>query len=776
VTIGDPASVNSRWTGSPTTDFVSYPLYVDLQARNHVLAGLYANGSADDPDVVIGGDADATPEHPSARLVTGNYFSVLEIPPFAGRALTIDDDQPGAPHPVAMLSYAYWEHRFAKDRGVVGSIIRVNGVPVTVVGVTPPQFAGDIVGQPTDIWMPIALQPVLRPRSNYLNRRDVSWLVMMGRLAANVPIARARAELPVIEAQVIRQHLEGIHLQRFEEDLKASPIRVESGARGFSEHREVYGPALVVLMAAVAAVILVVCANVANLMLARAVTRMRELTVRMTLGAGRGRLVQQLLTESLLLALFAGILGLTVAVWGSHLLLAVLHGDPPITLDVTPNGDILGFTAMATLACVVLFGLLPAFRVTRVDLATALRGHGRSVGAAGWRAGRAPLATLLVVGQIALSTTLLIGSALLVRSMKQLLHIDLGLDRDHIVAAHVATSRTNYVGPRFLAFQREAIERVRRLPGIEGASYSLGGLFSGGHSSGHVTIAGFVAQADSEGEVLYDYVGPGYFQSIGAHIIRGRDFVASDMDAGANAAAIDATMAKYYFRDRDPMGRTVVMDSVRYTIIGVVADVQYSDVRARPGRRLYIPDNDTTSRPRSFELQVRVRGEPTRYVESIRRAVGTLDRTVPVEVAPLVDRIRSSVSEEVLLTQVTALFGGIALLLAALGLYGVTAYSSRQRTSEFGLRAALGAESWRVAGMVLRQALVVALSGIAIGIPVGLAATRLLRGALFGVSSLDPVSLGTAVVTLVLATLVASYLPAWRASRASPLEALRTDR
>lgn len=771
VTIGDPAAVHDSWTGSPTTDYVSYPLYQDVRDGSRALSGVYANGSIGDLDVRLGTDAAELPEHPDARLVSGNFFTVLELAARAGRVLTAADDDPDAPANVAVISDAFWKRRFAGERSAIGRVVHINGVPVTIIGVMAPSFWGDIVGEPTDLWLPIALQPRLRPRSNFLRDRSVSWLVLMGRLAPGVSVAQARAELATIEARAIRAHLTGIHLSRFEEELKSSPVRVESGARGFSRHRALYGHALVVLMAAVALVILVVCANVSNLMLARALSRVREITVRMTLGAGRGRLVQQLLTESALLAAAAGAVGVLVAVSGSRLLLAVVRGDPPIVLDVAPNAQVLAFTAAAALVCLVLFGLVPAVRLTRVDLATALRAHGRAL----MGGSRGALARGLVVAQIALSTVLLIGSGLLVRSMAELLRADLGMDREHLLIVHATTSRSNYTGTRLLAYQKALRDRVRQIPGVDAASYSWGGPFSGGHSGGHVTVQGFVAQADSEGEIDYDYVGPDYFRAMGARLLRGRDFRAADMDANGKVGVIDATMANFYFRGRDPIGQTVTLDSSAYTIVGVVRDVQYSDVRGRPVRRLYIPDNVPTDAARSFELEVHLRGEPARFVQPVRQAVLAMDRAVPIEVTPLQERVRVSVSEDALLMQVTAFFGALTLLLAALGLYGVTAYATAQRTGEFGLRVALGAEPWRVAAMVLRDGVVVALLGVAAGVPVGLLATRLVRGSLFGVGPLDPLSLGLAVGTLILTAIVASYLPAWRASRVSPLEALRVD-
>ena len=776
VTIGDPAAVNQRWTGSPETDYVSYPLYLDVRDHNDVLSDLYANGSAGDVDAIIGADLTAQPEHPVARLVSSNFFRVLDLPAFAGRTFGSGEESVTSPSPVAVISYDYWQRRFSGDRAILGTVIRFNGAPVTIIGVTPPDFWGDIVGQPTDVWMPLSMQPVLQPRVNRLNDRASSWLVLMGRLAPNVNLDRARAMLPLIEAQAIRAHVSGIQLSRFEEDLKASPIRVEPGGRGFSEHREIYGSALVVIMAAVALVILVVCANVSNLMLARAVARGREMTVRLTLGAGRGRLVQQMLVESLILALTAGVLGSLVALWGGHVLLALVRGDPPVVLDVAPNATVLGFTASSTLACVLLFGLVPAIRLARLDLASVLRGGGRGLTGMAGRAGRIPLARLLVVGQIALSTVLLIGSGLLVRSMRQLLATDLGMDRDHVIMAHVATSRTTYSGARLQALEETARLRILALHGVDAVSYSAGGPFSGGHSAGHVTVSGFLARADSEGEVDIDYVGPGYFRALGIRLHRGRDFTSADLSTGAKASAISATMAKYYFRNRDPIGQTVTLDGETFRIIGVVGDAQYRDVRAKAVRRLYLTEGELNDHVRSFEVEIHVPGAVAPLIEPVRRALAAVDPTVPIEeVVPLVDRVRHSVARDALLTQVTTFFGTTALILAALGLYGITAYATSRRTSEFGLRSALGAEPWRVIGLVLCEAFGVATLGIALGIPLGLGATRLLSGALFGVSPLDPKSLGVALATLLLTALVASYLPARRAARVSPIEALRAD-
>ncbi len=783
VIASDPTEVNNNSVGAPLTAFVSFLLYRDVRARNTVFSDMYANGWSGPIDVDIGASADApstTAEQPHVRFVTGTFFSVLGVSAYAGRTFAADEDQRPGQDPVAVLTYDYWQRRFSGSRAAIGSVMRVNDVPVTIVGVTPRGFHGDIVGQPLDFWLPMMMDPVIQPRMNLLDDRAWSWLMMMGRLKPGVTLEQARQEISAIEANAIREHLSGGELTQFEQGLSANPIQVVSGARGFSQRRAEYGKALWVLMAAVGLVILVVCANVSSLLLARAVARNREMTVRMTLGAGRGRLMQQMIVECLLLAVVSSGLGLFAAMWGNRVLLRTLSASntgSPIAIDTTPDARVLAFTAATTLASLLLFGLLPAFRATQVDLATSLRSRGRNLmGAARVGRGRIPFGRALVVAQLALSMLLLIGGGLLVHSMQQLLHSDIGVDRDHIVAVRVRTSRSPYEGPRLTKFRRDLAEHVSRVAGVDAAAFADHGLFSGGTSNYRVDVSGFVPQADSERQVSLDRVGPDFFHAIGARLIRGRDIEPRDLLTGPPAVVINETMAKRYFGARDPIGGTVTLDPVQYTIVGVVRDFQSRDVRGKPHREMYIVyDNPQTGESGQAKLAVHVRGDPSLFVGPIRRAIEEVDRTLPISVTPVKDLVRGTVSEDMLLVQVTTLFCIVTLVLAALGLYGVTAYATSQRTSEFGLRAALGAEPGDVTKLVVGEAVRVAALGILIGIPAGLAATRLIRAQLFGVQPLDLPSLSIAIVVLVATAIVASYLPARRAARVGPLEALRLE-
>ncbi|HEX6464380.1 MAG TPA: ABC transporter permease, partial [Vicinamibacterales bacterium] len=484
VIVGDPDSVGSSWHGSPETKYVSYPVFQDVRDRNHVLTGLYASGQLSSPDVFVRepGSTGAI-EHPSLRTVSGNFFEVLGVSACVGRTLTPEDDRMGAAAPVAVVSNGYWQRRFGGDRAAIGREFVVNGVPLTIVGVTPASFPGDIVGKTIDAWVPIAIEPVLQPKSTTLDDRSWSWLQMMGRLAPGVSLARARSELAAIEADSIRQHATGDNLTEFEHDLKQEPIGVASGVRGFSKYRTAFGPALTILMAAVVLVVLIVCANVANLMLVRGVARGREMTVRLTLGAGRGRLVRQLFTESVVLAAGGGLLGLFAAQTGSRFLVSIAGTqETAIPLDVSMDLPVLAFTAAITLLAALLFGFAPAARATRVDIATTLRAQARNLLGTRARLGRFPVGKALVIVQIALSAVLLIGAGLLLRSMQRIFAADLGFDRDRLVVIDVASQRSGYEDARRLALMRDLTERVRGVPFVMGVSATMDGLFSGGWS------------------------------------------------------------------------------------------------------------------------------------------------------------------------------------------------------------------------------------------------------------------------------------------------------
>ena len=777
VSIGDPSKVNSGWHGSPMIAYVSYPVYVDVRDHTHVFSEVYATGQGNAPDIAVGSaTAEIERPGPRTRLVTENYFGVLELPAAIGRTFTAADDHGPMSDPVAVISYGYWQRRFGGDESALGTKVWVNGTPFTIIGVTPQRFTGDIVGESTDLWFPMSMMPAVVGRGNWLGDRTWSWLQMMGRLAPGVTLAQARRAVIAVETRSLLDNLAGYPLAALKEDLATSPVQVGSGALGFSSARRLYAGALDVVMAGVALVVLVVCANVANLTLTRGASRARELTLRLSLGASRARLVQQLLIESAIIAIIAGALGLALSSWGSHLLLAVARpGRDPIPLDVVPNARTLVFTAGVALSCAVLFGLVPALRVTRMDIATALRGQAHSVLGGRGRIGRFVSGRVLVAAQIALSALLLIGTTLFLRSTRQLLSSSLGLDRDRILQVEVYAAHSGYSGPRATALMDELERRAAAVPGVVDVSFSENGLFDGGSSLAHVALPGFVAHADSELSVNEDALGPRYFHTIGAHILRGRDIDARDDRHATPVAVINESMVKYYFPNSDPIGRTITAEGTLVTIVGVVGDIAEVDVRAAPGRWMYTPIAQEDSAPRGFYMTVRVANDPSRFVAPLRNAMLPGHRTLKFFVTPLTDFIRDSVAQDLLVARVTTFFGILALVLAGVGLYGVTSYTTWQRTGELGLRAALGAQPRDVAALILREAVSLAVAGLAVGVPAGVALAGLIREQLFVVKPVDPTSLVVAVIVLLGTALVASYLPARRAARIDPMEALRAD-
>jgi predicted permease len=785
VVIGDPRRTNSASDGSLRTDLFSYPVYVDLSRRPPLLDGLAATGRTARLDVTVDeGKADpantgprgeaAEAEHPRGRIVSGNYFAVLGVPTWIGRPLTVDDDRSANGSPVAVISYAYWQRRFQGDRGVLGRAITINRVPFTIVGVTPPGFHGEVVGRMTDIWMPLTMQPALA-KQDWLTKPNTCWLLLVGRRSAGVTLPQVQAAYPTIVWRALAASVPSPDAMA---GLTQEELSVAAGARGLSPLRALYAEPLTTLMAAVGLVLLVVCANVANLLLARGAARERELSVRMALGAGRVRVVRQLLTESLILGVIGGAAGLLLAIWGSQALLRLAaDGAGSIPLDVRMDWRVLGFTLAVTGVTAVLFGLAPALRATRVELGTSLRsgGHGTTGGLLGGP-GRIGAGKLLVVMQVALSLVLLVGTGMLVRSTHALTNVDPGLARDRLLIVTVDAAPTSLQGERLGQLARVLLERVRAIPGVAAATFSENGIFSGTESATSLQVIGFSPRAEDDTIANSDRVGPGYFTAIGARLIAGRDFTDRDDEHAPRVAVVNATMAAFYFPRGAAIGRRLVVDSATYEVVGVVADTKDHELRQVPARRIYLPAYQAGPMPLEFTFELRATGDPTQLMTAVRRELSAVNASLLVlSNDPLTNLMRQSISQDLLLARVASFFGALALGLAALGLYGVMMYATLRRTSEFGLRMALGADGARVRGMVLREALALVAGGTLVGVPLALAAARLLRSQLYGVTPIDLPSIAAALGVLMVSAVIAGYLPAARAARVGPLEALRVE-
>jgi predicted permease len=785
VGLGDPAAVGAVSNGTPRTDLFSYPLYVDLRDGNRLVSGLLASGWSGRLDVVVrdsvgargGGDGEA--EHPRGRLVSGNYFDVLGVPAAVGRTFTAEEDRGPGTGPVAVISHAYWKRRFGLDRRAVGQTISVNDVLLTIVGVAPPGFFGEIVGTSPDLWIPLTMQPLLMRNSDWLRDRRTSWLMLMGRVAPGVTVDQARAGFNVL----VRQSLTAAAGELDDSDDLAralrDPIDVYPGGRGFSRVREQFRGPLAILMAATGLLLLIVCANVANLMLARGAARQTEIGVRLALGAGRGRLVRQLLTESVALGLAAGMVGLLLAWWGSALLLRLASSGPtPIPLDVRLDLPVLGFAVALSLITAVLFGLVPAAQATNVDLVTTLRSGSRGLtgGPLGGGGRRVGIGKLLVVAQVALSLVLLVGAGLLVRSTTNLQKAEVGLARDELLIVDVDTRTAGYAGDRLSNLCRQIAERLGRLPGVRDVSFSENGIFSGTEAATTVQVDGFVARTEEDSVSNFDQIGPGYFRAIGARLVRGRDIERQDDRGTPRVAVINETMARFYFPGRDPVGEHFRLDTLGVEVVGVVADVRDHSLREAPSRRFYLSLAQATSPIGGVSFEVRTAGDPARVADAVRREVLAVDNSLRVlDAQPLTTSMRASIAQERLVARLASVAGGLALVLAALGLYGVMTYTIVRRTSEFGLRMALGARPSDVTRMVLRETMTLFVVGVVVGLPAALGAVRLIEHQLVGVGLVDPPTLAVALVVLGASAALAGYRPASRAARVAPQTALRQE-
>ena len=495
----------------------------------------------------------------------------------------------------------------------------------------------------------------------------------------------------------------------------------------------------------------------------------------MALGAGRTRLIRQLLTESLIIGTLGGLVGLLLAYWGGRALISMAAGGR--SLDASLDWRVLLFTMVITGITAVLFGMIPALRATRVELAATLRSNSRGLtGGLLGAPGRMGAGKLLVVGQVALSLTLLVGTSMLVRSTRALSNIDVGLARDRLLIVTVDAQPTGQEGDRLATLARTLLERVQRVAGVVGASFSENGIFSGTESMTSLQIPGFVARTARDSSIKYDRVGPGYFGAIGARIISGRDILPTDDEKAARVAVINSAMAAYYFPAGGALGKHITVDSATYEVVGVVGNMRDHELRGEADRRLYLPVFQAGPLPTEFTFELRTNGDPAQLTGNARRELlGAAPSLLILSSDPLKSLMRSSISQDLLVATVASFFGILALALAALGLYGVMTYATLRRTSEFGLRMALGAEPRMVGRMVLREAMVLVAGGTVIGIPLALAATRFLRNQLFGVQVIDVPSILVALAVLTASAAVAGLLPAARAARVGPLEALRTE-
>ncbi|HEY9226052.1 MAG TPA: ABC transporter permease [Gemmatimonadaceae bacterium] len=779
VAVGNPTRVSSLSMGSPATDLLSYPLYKDVKANNRVFSDVLASGRTGRLDVRFSG-ATGELEHPRGRFVSGNYFSLLGIRPALGRVFDAEMDRVINSAPVAVISHGYWTRRFENDRSVIGREIVIQDVRFTIIGITPPSFGGDIIGAPPDIWLPVTMQHALRPNLRLLDNRTSNWLLLLGRLKPGVTLDQAKLDVVALMKRQIAANTPADARADFDDN----DFYVTDGSKGFSRVRQTFRAPLLTLMAGVALLLCIICANVANLLLARSVARGREMAVRLALGADRSRLIRQLLTESIVLAVLGGVAGIIVAFWGSRALLMLGSDGTGAPMDLAMDHWVLAFTLGTSCFAVLLFGLVPALRASRVDLASTMRAGASSVtgSALGLRGQRAPLGKVLIACQVAVSVVLLVGAGMLVRSLSNLQSVDMGLDRDHLLVVELDANARGYSGARLATVVHSLRDRIAAIPGVSHVSYSENGIFSGIESSTSVQVPGFTARTADDSSTRYDQVGPNYAGSIGAKLIQGRDIDATDEERPVRTAVVNQALARFYFPRENAVGKFLRFDSTNVEIVGVIGDARDHELDRAAERRVYVSYIHTTGdgyafdQPGALHLLVRTSGDPAALVQRVRAAVVAVDPSLPIDsVDPLTVLMRASIRAQRLVANLATSFGLLALLLAAIGLYGVMTYAITRRTGEIGLRVALGAQRGDVLGMVLTDALRLVGIGAVVGIPLAIASTRLLRSQLHGVETIDPVSIIAAIAVLLGSALAAVLIPALRASRVSPIVALRSE-
>ena len=774
-------------SGYQGTSF-SYPIFKKIETQNQVFSDVIglAQLGFDKPNISV--FAGGTAEPASVVMVTGRFFSGLGVSPVLGRAIDDGDMNDGESN-VAVISYSYWKSRFGGAASIVGQRIALNALPYTIVGVADRDFAGLNPGTSTDIWIPIVDNKALRPWSSTGTRAESIrtdphwwWIEIVARPRPGVPEQTARAAVDALVKQSLQADL------AVQEDV-AGLFRVElrPGGRGLGLLKIRFSQQLFLLMGVVALVLLIACSNVAGLLLARTSARRKEIGIRLALGGSRLRLIRQLLTESVLLALLGGAGGLLVAYWGSKALVTLVSsGTGPVILDAHLDGAVLGFTTAVALVAGLLFGMAPAVRSTRLDLAPVLKDAATSE-ALGGRRHRLVLGKLLVVIQIAISITLLAGAGLFVRTLVNLKSQDFGFDHDRLLVFGVNpiqsgyNFQSGYNGGPVANLYRDLLDGIRKIPGVRSASYSQLALITGWENSGPIVIQGGSAPPNQEMFAKWNAIGPDFLETMGIRQLMGRGISQQDVDMSSRVAVVNEEFARRFLGGKSPLGarftnRSEIDPGSEFEIVGVVRSAKYSNAREPTPPTYYLPYTVMPLSLGGVTFEVRTAVNPQELVPGIGQAVGQIDPRLPmVDVSTQDEVIEKELMEERLLARLSSFFGILAVLLSAIGLFGLMGYTVTRRTREIGIRIALGARRGSVLVMVLGETLTLVAAGVGIGIPCALAATRVIQHMLFGLPAYDPATLVIVSAGVLIAGAAAGYLPARRAMLMEPITALRYE-
>jgi predicted permease len=775
--------------GDGNRDFLTYPEFRELERNNHVFSGLVAasNFSSSIPVDLQAPDSAANGTPARISLVSGSYFSVLGITPIPGRAFGAEVDKLRDANPVAVISYAFWQGRFGGADDVIGRRVRILNTSYAVVGVAPPRFHGETVGANPDIWVPLTMQSEVFPDRDFLSLetkpfRKTEWLQVIGRLKPGLTLTQAKASIELEFHQMMDSQTDGMSAREKRQFLNQH-LPVTPGSRGASTLRADFGKPLQILMAVVGLVLLIACANLANILLARCTARQKEMSVRVALGASASRLFRQVLTESLLLASIGGAVGLLLAHWTDTALLRMVSSSSnQIRLDLHPDARVLAFTFGVSLLTGVLFGLAPAFHATRVDLNSVLKGTSCRLAGSAVHSGRVPTGKILVIAQVSLSLLLLAVAGLFVRSFRNLSATELGYDRDHLLEFSVNPLSYGYKRAEIPALDQDILRKIEAIPGIRGATLTDNALMSGRDSTSPVTIAGQKPLSDEDVHAHWDMVGPNFFSTTGIPILEGREITDADGGNGQRVGVINQTMARKFFPNSNPIGQLALVHTTAgqapFMIVGVAQDSKQHSAREKIVPRFYVPyfnpiGDDWTD---GAAILVRTAGEPSSFSSQIREVVRQVAADLsPVTVETMDQRLSDSLVTDRMIAGLSGAFGVLAIILVCIGLYGIMTCATSGRTNEIGIRIALGAQRRSILWLVLRESLLLVLIGAAIGVPLILAAGRWISSLLFGLQTADALTLGSAIALIFLVGVLASYIPARRAMRLDPTVALRYE-
>jgi predicted permease len=770
--VEDPARlVKLQMSGN---EFFTNPIWEQIRDRETPFSHAFAYGN-DRFDLSAGGES-----HFARSLwVSGEYFKTLGVPAYLGRVLSTENDHRncGSSGPVAVVSYAFWQSYFSGKPEVLGKRLTLNRKSFQIVGVTPPWFKGLDIDQPFEIAIPLGCEPVLHTDRSALDERSWWWLRVLGRLKDGESLEHANSRLKTLSLSLFQATLPANYEPSAKQRYLASVLASERASTGFSNTGSRYRKGLITVMAVVALVLLIACANIANLLLARGTARSREISVRLAIGARRSRVIRQLLTESLLLAFIGACMGALLAYWGSGLLVRLLSTSrESIALDLMPDLHVLGFTIFVCVATGLLFGLAPAIRATSISPNRALKEGSKNL----QQGNRFGLARALVTLQVALSLVLVVGACLFLGTLHNLLTVDTGFNADRVMYATVGVQQAGVLAPQRTPVYASMLDRIRAIPGIESAAECMITPLSGMGWNDDVEPEGFEDADRSNREVFFNRVSPQFFDTMRTPLLVGRDFGDRDTLHAVPVIIISESAAKRFFGARNAIGRTIRARGERdakinYTIIGVVRDTKYLELNEKTRLTAYLPRAQDPDPFLMTNFVVRSNLAPEVLTPAIRNAITSVNHGVAIEFHSLATQAYDSLVESRLVALLSAFFAGLALLLAMIGLYGVTAYSVVRRRGEIGIRVALGAQRQQVIWLVLKEVALMLVIGLFVGLAASAAAGRLVRSLLFGVSPAEPALIALAAGILAVATTLAGYLPARRAAALDPMVALREE-